>query len=157
MQSGGQGEGIAWSSRLRRVLEYDLSDKWMCRLIPELANLELLLERQRLTYRAYRRAIRSPICWMSLTLHNLLLVVGVCWLVFHRPPLPIWFLAGFASYFICMVAWYVLFFFQFKVAVRHELRLMSIPICGRCGYDLTGNVSGRCPECGTAVAQTSNS
>lgn len=24
--------------------------------------------------------------------------------------------------------------------------------CPRCGYDLTGNTSGRCPECGTAVA-----
>jgi hypothetical protein len=23
--------------------------------------------------------------------------------------------------------------------------------CRKCGYDLTGNVSGRCPECGTAV------
>jgi hypothetical protein len=23
--------------------------------------------------------------------------------------------------------------------------------CRRCGYDLTGNVSGRCPECGTAI------
>ena len=23
--------------------------------------------------------------------------------------------------------------------------------CRRCGYDLTGNVSGRCPECGEAV------
>jgi hypothetical protein len=23
--------------------------------------------------------------------------------------------------------------------------------CQMCGYDLTGNVSGRCPECGTAV------
>jgi len=23
--------------------------------------------------------------------------------------------------------------------------------CQHCGYDLTGNVSGRCPECGTAV------
>jgi hypothetical protein len=22
------------------------------------------------------------------------------------------------------------------------------PICGQCGYDLTGNVSGVCPECG---------
>lgn len=24
-------------------------------------------------------------------------------------------------------------------------------ICRHCGYDLTGNVSGRCPECGRAV------
>ncbi len=23
--------------------------------------------------------------------------------------------------------------------------------CQNCGYDLTGNVSGRCPECGTPV------
>ena len=26
-------------------------------------------------------------------------------------------------------------------------------LCNRCGYDLTGNVSGACPECGTAVGQ----
>jgi len=26
--------------------------------------------------------------------------------------------------------------------------------CANCGYDLTGNVSGRCPECGTPVGKT---
>ncbi len=25
--------------------------------------------------------------------------------------------------------------------------------CRKCGYNLTGNVSGRCPECGTAVGK----
>ena len=24
--------------------------------------------------------------------------------------------------------------------------------CARCGYDLTGNTSGRCPECGVSIA-----
>ncbi len=24
-------------------------------------------------------------------------------------------------------------------------------VCGKCGYDLTGNVSGVCPECGTEI------
>ena len=24
-------------------------------------------------------------------------------------------------------------------------------LCGKCSYDLTGNVSGVCPECGTAI------
>jgi predicted RNA-binding Zn-ribbon protein involved in translation (DUF1610 family) len=31
------------------------------------------------------------------------------------------------------------------------------PSCHVCGYNLTGNVSGRCPECGTAVGQTDGS
>lgn len=26
--------------------------------------------------------------------------------------------------------------------------------CGKCGYDLTGNISGVCPECGTPVDKT---
>jgi hypothetical protein len=27
-----------------------------------------------------------------------------------------------------------------------------MPSCHRCGYDLTGNTSGTCPECGTPVS-----
>jgi hypothetical protein len=32
-------------------------------------------------------------------------------------------------------------------------RLSAVPegCCLKCGYDLTGNVSGRCPECGGAI------
>lgn len=29
----------------------------------------------------------------------------------------------------------------------------SIPVCDVCGYNLTGNVSGTCPECGTPVTR----
>jgi len=32
-------------------------------------------------------------------------------------------------------------------------RATSANICQSCGYDLTGNESGVCPECGTAVAR----
>ena len=28
-------------------------------------------------------------------------------------------------------------------------------LCAKCGYDLSGNVSGRCPECGEAVDHNS--
>lgn len=38
---------------------------------------------------------------------------------------------------------------------RQQLRDHGVPICIPCGYDLTGNVTGRCPECGHAF--TSNS
>jgi hypothetical protein len=29
-------------------------------------------------------------------------------------------------------------------------------LCNQCGYSLRGNVSGRCPECGTVIASSSN-
>lgn len=33
-----------------------------------------------------------------------------------------------------------------------QLQRLSAPnLCQQCGYDLTGNLSGRCPECGTAT------
>ncbi len=39
---------------------------------------------------------------------------------------------------------------------RRELRQLlaerCVAICRACGYDLTGNKSGRCPECGRAVS-----
>lgn len=42
-------------------------------------------------------------------------------------------------------------------AQRITIRLMGDRVksghCYSCGYDLTGNVSGRCPECGSAVAK----
>lgn len=33
--------------------------------------------------------------------------------------------------------------------LRAYLAERGCPICLACGYDLTGNISGRCPECGT--------
>ena len=37
-----------------------------------------------------------------------------------------------------------------RVHLREQLVARGIPICIKCGYDLTGNESGACPECGTA-------
>jgi predicted RNA-binding Zn-ribbon protein involved in translation (DUF1610 family) len=30
-------------------------------------------------------------------------------------------------------------------------RKPAVPNCHRCGYNLSGNVSGRCPECGEQI------
>jgi hypothetical protein len=35
----------------------------------------------------------------------------------------------------------------------HDRRSIPPGHCQKCGYDLTGNESGRCPECGTAIQQ----
>lgn len=37
-------------------------------------------------------------------------------------------------------------------AIRLRLELHPAHACGACGYDLTGLTTGRCPECGEAVA-----
>ena len=33
----------------------------------------------------------------------------------------------------------------------HFRRETGAPLCPSCGYNLTGNVSGRCPECGEMI------
>jgi hypothetical protein len=41
------------------------------------------------------------------------------------------------------------------IGVKDEevVRVLCSYLCRKCGYNLTGNVSGRCPECGTPVPQ----
>jgi predicted RNA-binding Zn-ribbon protein involved in translation (DUF1610 family) len=47
----------------------------------------------------------------------------------------------------------------FRKAARYRRRRRSRrirrgpPRCAKCGYNLTGNVSGVCPECGTPIAR----
>lgn len=40
--------------------------------------------------------------------------------------------------------------------IRVWRRLMTVGVCRGCGYDLTGNVSGVCPECGTPAGPKSS-
>lgn len=40
-------------------------------------------------------------------------------------------------------------FLALGLALRPRSGPAGRPVCHKCGYDLTGNVSGICPECGT--------
>lgn len=42
----------------------------------------------------------------------------------------------------------LVFAFRPVIRVVRHLRRRGLGLCTGCGYDLTGNVSGRCPECG---------
>jgi len=59
-----------------------------------------------------------------------------------RYALQIPFLALFACFLIYPVV----------VFIRGDFRRNPPGCCQHCGYNLTGNVSGRCPECGSSVA-----
>ncbi|MFQ5429465.1 MAG: hypothetical protein ACE5E1_04060 [Phycisphaerae bacterium] len=67
---------------------------------------------------------------------------------FRRTPLflaaGVWALAIVVG---CVVAW---------LSLRHDLpeKWAAEGKCRQCGYNLTGNVSGRCPECGAALRWT---
>jgi hypothetical protein len=46
--------------------------------------------------------------------------------------------------------WMPFIFFVTVAALAHRRARRPLPgTCGKCGYDLTGNTSGVCPECGT--------
>jgi Flp pilus assembly protein TadB len=41
----------------------------------------------------------------------------------------------------------------YRRRLREHLCQVGLPTCIPCGYDLTGNTSGRCPECGQPAEQ----
>jgi len=85
--------------------------------------------------------------------------------IYHRPPcfrgppktrkftnhllvsIPSWHIA-------ILTAIYPAIFFIRNYRRRRAQRQALQP-CGQCGYDLTGNESGTCPECGTAITASS--
>jgi predicted amidophosphoribosyltransferase len=54
---------------------------------------------------------------------------------------------------LALLFFLLLFGYAIVDEVRKHRRTRGGPICPRCGYSLTGNVSGVCPECGTPVAR----
>jgi hypothetical protein len=52
----------------------------------------------------------------------------------------------------CLLGWNLPFVVAVAVVVMLPRRYRKPGHCTRCGYNLTGNVSGVCPECGLAIA-----
>ena len=58
-------------------------------------------------------------------------------------------------YFISLAVSFVVFVYVEITGKRRmeQRRRRQLGLCLNCGYNLTGNVSGICPECGQPVAQ----
>ena len=68
--------------------------------------------------------------------------LALFFLIDRSAPLG-WFIL--ASIFVALVS-----FSALKLKSRAMLRAER-GCCASCGYDLTGNISGRCPECGNCI------
>lgn len=83
-------------------------------------------------------------------------IVGLSWLLDVMASYFGWYIpSGRVGMLSLAVTMFVVLFVPYLVAryVHHKVRwrrLEDANLCVACGYDLTGNVSGRCPECGTA-------
>lgn len=56
--------------------------------------------------------------------------------------IPLWFIAS-----ILILTGAI----PFAIQLRRRLIRLGVGFCQKCGYDLSGNMSGVCPECGTAI------
>ena len=128
---------------------------WSYKTLPELAGLPDA-EKLRLCRRCHLRALRRPVVWVA--------VAGAMTAAFAAARLaapwmpdpadgPGAFLLGLL---VGLPGGLVVATVLIQVilqAMRPCLRRERPGRCRRCGYDLTGNASGTCPECGTPAGE----
>ncbi|HPF40355.1 MAG TPA: hypothetical protein P5081_24730 [Phycisphaerae bacterium] len=67
---------------------------------------------------------------------------------------PVWLrgaFVGFCNGIAMTFFWQYAVIGRYRRLLREEMIQLGIPICVHCGYDLRGNESGVCPECGNAI------
>jgi hypothetical protein len=126
---------------------------------PELSRLDNLRVRVRMCERAWHRTIGFS--FLIYEASFVFCALGVFLLSKQYFPMwvwknPHWEGCVFVATFIIMVLPSSLFLRRrYRRSLRIELFSIGVPICIHCGYDLTGNTSGICPECGTPIPKGS--
>lgn len=115
------------------------------KIFPELKQFPAQ-ERRALFDNARRAAIRERPLAFVLLIVTAILVCCVAAFVFH-------FRFSVATLFCFPVfaVWPVTSRATMRRYFWHTLATRGKPICTNCGYNLTGNTSGTCPECGASV------
>jgi hypothetical protein len=128
------------------------------RMLPELNRFPTFDDARRAYKRASWQLLLRRQWWLTCVLFFGLFVIAnylTTWLLstyMNRNTVLLWKLivSGFA-FPICIMAIVWLLRRHFQHSLRKQLVDLGISICVQCGYDLTGNVSGVCPECGENV------
>ena len=94
-------------------------------------------------------ASKRPSLWLGIALITVVTIVPFLMSIPLTPRMRLW------ASIISSVAWLpaiVVITWMHRRLVRRELWQRLPGLCDACGYNLTGNTSGTCPECGHAVA-----
>jgi len=155
-------------SRLRRILDWELpgsyagfrSDKtFRVRMLPELLHFEAGRERFEAFSKARAKAGRPALSFLVLIGVILIVWAGRVSLFFFGGSVgniadPVFgvLIYGLLAGSPLLLIW--LWNRRLRRSLRVQLRRKGVFLCIPCGYDLTGNVSGRCPECGAGIIPT---
>ena len=91
--------------------------------------------------------IAVPALFFVMLCNAVFIVAGGCWMfvqIRYVPPFMVW-MAG-----VDAVSASALGLIWFR---QRRARRVRAGLCPRCAYNLTGNVSGVCPECGAPVVR----
>jgi hypothetical protein len=126
-------------------------------LYPELKLYPLPSQRRLALRTAFRITMRErrKLYWSLIALLGLLTLLGrrlsIASLI---PAIPSW-LDRYVTALCIIAGWAFLFRILWRTpvreAIRKQLNHLGVPICIGCGYDLTANTSGICPECGKRI------
>jgi hypothetical protein len=133
-------------------------DDWTCSWFPDLKRVESVSERFEIWRAAYEPVLKSRsylgIALVTQVIGQVVVTVPVARVARSRGaagPLAEWVIPVLVALLACVV---IVWLVRRRITrnVRRELHDRGLPTCVACGYDLTGNVSGRCPECGSPGA-----
>lgn len=133
----------------------------------EILFFDTVVERSRVYSKAYRAYVRRPVIIILMFGYIATAIFAAKWLM---GPTVVWFKAlpgnPEINRFLCFMFLMIPIFCGFPLFCWHGRRWMrkylrtylnehGIPICMNCGYDLRGQVSPSCPECGTEFEKKS--
>ena len=127
---------------------------------PELGRVERGRDRRRLWSAAYSPVLNSRVYWLIAlgTQVGAQVLLGI---PISRYARHVGLYGGFVAYGLpvaygVLAGFVTLWLVRRRIThyLRRELATRGLPTCLKCGYNLTGNVSGRCPECGTPIGDT---
>ena len=123
---------------------------WSYKSLPELAGLPDA-DKERVWERGSRRAARRPAVWLAAAAQAAVVLVGSQLVApMLKAGLPAWLTVAAVAVVGGVAA---LGLVQTVLHTARPYLLRELPgRCRGCGYDMTGNTSGACPECGRAVA-----